>query len=202
MLMSLFDLAASPPKAPTLVSDPVWLRPIRFSDFQEWTSLREQSRAHLTAWEPAWRPEEMTEIAFRRRVRVYWQEMRRGAALPLLIFRRGDNRLLGAMTLSNIRFGAARSAVIGYWIGEPFLRRGYARAALNAVLDHAFISLGLNRVEAACQPDNTPSLNLLENAGFVCEGRARAYLKINDAWRDHLLYAITADDFGEISRRD
>ncbi|HXI87084.1 MAG TPA: GNAT family protein [Parvularculaceae bacterium] len=193
--MSLLDLGSPPPKAPTLVADPVWLRPIRIADFAAWTGLREESRAHLTRWEPAWRPEEMTETAFRQRVRAHWREMRRGGALPLIIFRRGDNKLLGAVTLSNIRYGAARSAVVGYWIGAPYLRQGYARAGLTAMLDYAFSAMGLNRIEAACQPENEPSLRLLEGVGFKCEGRARAYLNINDNWRDHLLYAIIAGDY-------
>lgn len=193
--MSLLDLGSPPPQAPTLVADPVWLRPVQLGDFAAWTQLREESRAHLIAWEPAWRPEEMTQSAFRRRVRAYWREMRRGGVLPFLIFRRGDNALVGGVTLSNIRYGASRSAVIGYWIGAPFLRRGLARAGIRAVLRHAFETMQLNRVEAACQPENEPSRRLLESIGFQREGRARGYLRINGDWRDHLLFAMTAADY-------
>lgn len=197
--MSLLDLGSPTPQDPILVSEPVWLRPIRFSDYEAWTQLREKSQAHLTAWEPAWRPEDLTQSAFRRRVRVYSREMRRGGVLPFLVFRRGDNALLGGVTISNIRYGASRSAVIGYWIGAPFTRRGYARAAVKGVLRHVFEIMRLNRMEAACQPENEASRRLLEQSGFQYEGRARDYLKINDDWRDHLLFAITASDYRALS---
>ena len=32
----------------------------------------------------------------------------------------------------------------------------------------------------------------LEKAGFAQEGAARAYLKINGAWRDHLLFGVAS----------
>lgn len=193
--MSLLDLASPPPQTPTLVYGAVQLRPPEVRDFAAWAALREASRQHLTAWEPDWRDDEMTAAAFRRRIRAYRREMRRGALLPLLIFRRSDEALIGGVTLTNIRLGASRSASIGYWIGKPFVRNGYARSAIFAMLDHAFLTLGLNRVEAACQPENLASRNLLESVGFRNEGVARDYLFINGDWRDHLLFAMTASEF-------
>jgi ribosomal-protein-alanine N-acetyltransferase len=58
----------------------------------------------------------------------------------------------------------------------------------------AFSDLGLHRVEAACLPGNEPSRRLLERVGFRCEGEARAYLRINGNWADHLLYAMISTD--------
>ena len=109
--------------------------------------------------------------------------------------------LVGGVTLSNIKYNAACSAEIGYWIGAPFLRRGFAIAAVFAIVAHAFTKLGLNRVEAACQPGNEPSRELLEKAGFHEEGYARDYLFINGDWRDHCLYAITARAFSAPARQ-
>ena len=47
-----------------------------------------------------------------------------------------------------------------------------------------------HRIEAACLPQNVASISLLERNGFQREGFARAYLKIDGAWRDHVLYAL------------
>jgi ribosomal-protein-alanine N-acetyltransferase len=58
------------------------------------------------------------------------------------------------------------------------------------VVAYAFDDVGLHRVEAACQPDNAPSKRVLEKVGFTLEGEAKAYLKINGAWRDHLLWGV------------
>lgn len=193
--MSLLDFTGFQPHSPVLTYGQVRIRTPEFEDYEAWAELRKTSRSHLTRWEPDWRDEEMTPKAFRARLRAYRREMRRGAGLPFFIFRREDNCMVGGVTLTNIRFGPSRSASIGYWIGEPFVRRGYARAAINAVLIYAFTDLQLNRVEAACQPDNISSRRLLETIGFVNEGIARDYLFINGAWRDHLLFAITAAEF-------
>ena len=66
--------------------------------------------------------------------------------------------------------------------------------AVGAVVQFAFSHLGLHRVEAACLPANDASRALLERIGFTLEGRARAYLKIDGRWQDHLLHAILRED--------
>jgi len=52
----------------------------------------------------------------------------------------------------------------------------------------------LHRLEAACLPANEPSRRLLARVGFTEEGHARAYLKINGRWEDHLLFGMVATD--------
>jgi ribosomal-protein-alanine N-acetyltransferase len=42
--------------------------------------------------------------------------------------------------------------------------------AMELVLRHAFVDLGLHRLEANVQPANLRSLALAERAGFVREG--------------------------------
>ena len=83
-------------------------------------------------------------------------------------------------------------ATIGYWVGEPYAGQGYMTAALKPLIAFAFGALGLHRIEAACVPDNAASHRLLLKSGFREEGRARAYLKINGSWRDHLLFGMVA----------
>ena len=66
--------------------------------------------------------------------------------------------------------------------------------AVVALTKYCLTRLGLHRIEAACLPDNMASRRVLAKAGFVEEGAARKYLKINGQWRDHLLFAIIEDD--------
>jgi len=195
-LKEWFEFGGRPPHTPVLVHDPVLLRPPQIEDCDAWVELRKASRVHLTAWEPAWREDEVTAAAFRSRLASNWRELRRGSGLPLFVFHRADERLIGGASLSNIRYGPSRSATLGYWIGAPHLRKGYARAALTALQDHGFGKLRLNRIEAACQPGNTASRRLLAACGFREEGLARSFLRINGAWRDHALFAKTAADHG------
>src|SRR5690606_26866218 len=192
--MALFDWMAEA-TGPVLNGQGVVLRPPRPSDYLAWASLREESRDYLQPWEPAWAEDDLTRAAFRRRLGVYAREMEQGTAWPLFVFDPADEALLGAITLSNIRRGVAETGTLGYWIGRPSAGRGVGTAAVRAMLAHAFGSLGLHRVEAACVPTNHASHRVLEKAGFRQEGVARAYLKINGRWADHLLFGVLQDEF-------
>ncbi|MCH4268744.1 MAG: GNAT family N-acetyltransferase [Brevundimonas sp.] len=192
--MALFDWMAEA-TGPVLNGQGVVLRPPRPSDYLAWASLREESRDYLQPWEPAWAEDDLTRAAFRRRLGVYAREMEQGTAWPLFVFDPADEALLGAITLSNIRRGVAETGTLGYWIGRPYAGRGVGTAAVRAMLAHAFGSLGLHRVEAACVPTNHASHRVLEKAGFRQEGVARAYLKINGRWADHLLFGVLQEEF-------
>nr|MBP9951363.1 GNAT family N-acetyltransferase [Cypionkella sp.] len=102
--------------------------------------------------------------------------------------------LLGAVTLDHIRRGPVQAGTIGYWIGQPFARRGYMREAVLAVVHHAFNTLDLSRIESACLPENVASRGVLEKSGFKYEGVAQSYLQINGRWRNHVLYANLRGD--------
>ncbi|TWH75775.1 ribosomal-protein-alanine N-acetyltransferase [Modestobacter roseus] len=62
------------------------------------------------------------------------------------------------------------------------------------VCDHAFGPVGLHRLQADIRPENRPSRRLVERLGFRQEGLLRGYLDIDGAWRDHLAYALLAED--------
>ena len=185
--MALLDWIA-PESGLRIEGQGVRLRPPRASDFAEWQNLRAVSRDFLQPWEPTWPQDDLSRAAFRRRLLAYARDRDAGAAYPFFIFRAGDDALTGGITLSNVRRGVAQMGSIGYWCGQPYARQGHTLAAVRALCDFAFRSLGLHRVEAACIPDNAPSRTLLLKAGFEEEGYARAYLKINGNWRDHVLF--------------
>ncbi len=170
----------------------VFLRAPELRDYQEWAELRDASRAYLTPWEPTWAQDETSRGSFRYKLRRYAEDARDDKAYALFVFREEDSALVGGATLSNVRRGVAQMASLGYWAGERFAGKGYTTAAVRAIVRYAFEELDLHRVEAACQPDNVGSRRVLEKAGFTHEGAAKAYLKINGQWRDHLLFGISS----------
>ncbi len=172
----------------------VRLRPPREDDWPAWAELRAASRDFLTPWEPTWPQDALTRAAFRRRLRQYAEDWRLDAGYSFHILHEGDGRLLGGISLSNVRRGIAQTASLGYWIGAPHARRGYMTEAVMCILDFAFAQLGLRRIEAACLPDNEASQRLLHRTGFQEEGYARKYLRINGEWRDHRLFAVLRED--------
>lgn len=172
----------------------VRLRSPRPADYDAWSALRHESRRYLQPWEPRWPEDDLSKAAFKRRLSIYQRETEQGTALPMFVFDAAGHELFGAVTLSNVRRGVAETGTLGYWIGQPFAGRGYATAAVSAMALHAFSRLKLHRLEAACLPTNHASRRVLEKAGFRHEGQARAYLKINGEWADHLLFGLLEDE--------
>jgi len=188
------------PTPPVLKGDKVILRAPQMRDYREWAKLRGASRAFLEPWEPSWTADELDRGPWRQRLSRYRREFAQGSAMSLLIFENGQGRLTGGISMGNIRRGVAQTAQIGYWMGEEYAGKGYMGAAIRLLLDHGFGQMRLNRIEAACIPDNERSIRVLEKAGFQREGLLRSYLRINGAWRDHILYAMTADDYRQAKR--
>lgn len=177
-----------------LDSERLVLRPPVHTDFNAWVTLRRESADFLIPWEPRWSTDHLRRSGFTQR--VYWanRSIADETGLPLFLFRRQDSVLLGAITLNNIRRGPAQTGTLGYWMGEPYTRQGYMREAIEAIVHHAFVQMGLSRIEAACLPENVASQGLLESTGFKYEGVAQNYLQIDGRWRSHRLYAILRDD--------
>jgi [ribosomal protein S5]-alanine N-acetyltransferase len=192
--MAFFRTVSFSEPSPAFEGDSVLLRVPQMGDHDEWAAVREASRDFLTPWEPTWPVDDLTRSAFRRRLKRYSEDVRTDQSYAFFIFRRDDSALVGGLTLANVRRGVAQAGSIGYWMGHPFVRRGYMTAAVKAVLPFAFATLRLHRVEAACIPSNNASIGLLEKCGFTREGYAREYLCINGVWQDHVLYARLQHD--------
>lgn len=177
-----------------IATERLLLRPPQMADYESWASLRRESATFLKPWEPEWAVDHLSHRAFR--TRVFWAErsVRAGEALPLFLIDQATGAVIGGVTLSNIRRDPAQAGTLGYWTGGRYARQGYMREALAALRDHAFGSMRLSRLEAACLPENEASRKLLERVGFKYEGVAQAYLQIAGRWRNHVLYAALRID--------
>ena len=193
--MALFGLTRSVSPEPLLRGEGLYLRPATPGDFSSWTRLRATSRAFLEPWEPTWPDDDLTQAAFRRRLRRQDEDIARDEAYAFLIFDQTSDGLLGGITLGGVRRGVSQSGTLGYWMGAPHAGKKRMTRAVATTAEFAFSKLRLHRVEAACIPDNAPSIALLERNGFQREGYAREYLKIDGAWRDHVLFALVESDF-------
>ena len=118
-----------------------------------------------------------------------------------LICRNEDGALVGSASLGHIVFGNLRNAYLGYSAFVPHQHRGLMTEGLELVLRHAFGTLGLHRVEVNVQPDNVRSIALAERLGFRREGYSPRYLKIGGRWRDHVRFAMLADEFAPAGMR-
>lgn len=126
------------------------------------------------------------------RAQQFQYECDGGHTLRLWFRPRTDPRgaFIGAATLSQIQLGARRACYLGYHLDEAHVGKGYMHEALTCIVDYAFRSLRLNRIEATYCPENLRSKNVLQRLGFTVEGYARKYLFINGEFRDHVLAAL------------
>ncbi|HLL64238.1 MAG TPA: GNAT family protein [Micromonosporaceae bacterium] len=189
------------PGWPVVLSDgPVVLRPYRRTDIHEWVAVRRFNENWLAHWEPtpygSWRTLN-SPAAFR----AVYADMRRsgrdGTSMPFAICLwspDGQQRLVGQLTLSNIVRRAFCSAYAGYWVDSRVAGRGIMPTALALAVDHAFSSGGLHRIEVNIRPENAASRRVVEKLGFRQEAYHHRYLHIDGDWRDHLGYAVTAED--------
>ncbi len=189
-------------KDPNLVleGNGLCLRLPRKSDYVPWQSVRAKNRQFLAPFEPSWSELELTRRAFEDRVRHSHHEARRGNEFTFLLFatKDGNETLIGGLTLSNVRYRAARHANLGYWMGKQHTGKGHMSQAVALCLPFVFEYLNLRRLHAACLPHNLASRRVLENNGFIEEGFAEQYLQIDGQWRDHVLYGLSQHRFSTI----
>lgn len=74
----------------------------------------------------------------------------------------GETGLVGGAGLSPLGAGFE----LGYWIGRPFWRRGYATEAASALVGLGFAALGLKGIMALVFGENPASVRVLEKIGF------------------------------------
>ncbi|HHG90579.1 MAG TPA: N-acetyltransferase [Devosia sp.] len=167
------------------------------ADFEAWRDLRTTSREFLRPFEPKWSRLDLTRSNFGARLRRINRDAKAAREFSFFLFdiEAGSERLVGGVTLSNIRYRAACHANIGYWVGVDDAGKGHMSAAVGLCLPFVFDQLALRRLHAACLPENAASRRVLEKNGFVEEGFAEHFLQIAGEWRDHVLYGLTTQRY-------
>lgn len=174
----------------TLRHGDVVLRPLRRRDLAAWNDVQVRNREWLRPWE-ATTPDGGAPPSFAQMVAGLRRQAREGRAMPFVIEVGG--RLRGQVTVSLIAWGAYRSGSVGYWVDREVAGRGVVPCAVAQVVDHCFAA-GLNRLEVNIRPENTASLAVVRKLGLREEGLRQRLLHIDGRWRDHLSFAVTADE--------
>jgi [ribosomal protein S5]-alanine N-acetyltransferase len=180
-----------------LEEPPTAIRPTDVADAPAQARLRIANRDHTAPWDPLRDASFYTEAGQRLELDLDRRAWTSGTAyaFAVLDLSGGDERLVGRVALSNVVRGPWLNANLGYWIAEDAGGRGHATRAVRLVLSFAFEHAGLHRVQPAIIPRNVRSVRVAQRAGFRLEGRAERYLRINGAWEDHDIYALTAEDW-------
>ena len=105
-----------------------------------------------------------------------------------------SNLIIGKVTLFQLS-EQNRRAEIGYVLDRRHWGKGYMTEALGWLLDYAFDELKLHRLEADTDPDNLPSLALLEKFGFAQEGLFRDRWWVHGKWHDSVMLGLLEEDY-------
>ena len=173
----------------TLNTSRLVLRPLRDADahafFEIWSdaeAMRYFSFSPMTQLEQA-------EERIARNV----QTAASGESQTCVLELRETGEALGECALFHAN-AQCRRAEIGFSLRRRFWGGGYMREAATAVIDHAFATLRLNRLEADIDPRNTASARLLERLGFVREGLLRERWIVGDEVSDSALYGLLVSE--------
>lgn len=87
---------------------------------------------------------------------------------------------------------------LGYTIAKEKQGSGYATEALKAIIDYLFTTLQKHRITASADPQNIPSIKVLEKLGFRKEAHFIESYYQNEKWLDDVLYAMLKKEWNEI----
>lgn len=169
------------------------LRPLAEADREEFCRVVRESREHLARFSGLHMPGESDGDLFARQLSLTGEgdasqrACRRVAVTP-------EGRIVGAFNLNAIRRGLAWEADTNWWLAPSAVGCGLATEALSGLLGHAFgdlpEGLGLHRVLAGIQGENTGSLRLAERLGFRRCGDERSYLHAGGKWDLHEMWEV------------
>lgn len=168
----------------------VYIRPPQPGDETAYREAVLRSADHLSPWNPV-EPEGLPDLL-----------RRQGPALrSFMIFDREDDGLVGRVNVANIVRGRFCNGSLGYDSYVPYEGTGRMTEGMRLIVDQCFESapqgLGLHRLEINVQPENHRSSAMARRLGFRHEGFSPRLLFLNDAWRDHERFAITAEEWPE-----
>lgn len=111
------------------------------------------------------------------------------------IVKKEDNKILGCIYL-NIHDKKAKTAGIDYWIREDEWGCGYVTEAAQRILEFAFDTLNLNRIESCGAKDNPGTWKVMEHIGLKYEGeRQSGAFYYYGGLTDLLMYGITRNEY-------
>lgn len=111
-----------------------------------------------------------------------------------LVIDNHDGVLVGSIGLTEVDH-AHRSATLAITIGEPFWGQGYGTDAVRTLTNFAFAELGLHRVELTVWAFNPRGVAAYTRAGFVEEGRKRAFGFHGGEWHDLILMSVLDNEW-------
>ena len=177
-------------KRPTLQTDHLLLRPFTLDDavhVKELAGQKEIASTTLNIPHPY-------EIGIAETwIKAQPEAFEKGESLTFAIVLKKEQQLIGAIGLEiDVRHDRAE---LGYWIGKPYWRNGYATEAARAVFAYGFVERNLNRIYASHFVRNPASGKVMQKLNMRHEASLRKHVKKWDKYEDLEMYGILRDEF-------
>ncbi|MCG8367857.1 MAG: GNAT family N-acetyltransferase [Pseudanabaenales cyanobacterium] len=149
------------------------------------------NQVHLKPFEPLREATFYTQDYWLTEIQNRFHEFHADKSVKLFLFEKTNpSAVIGSVNFSNVIRGAFQSCTTGYSLAADKQGQGYMTEALQVAIHYLFDQLNFHRIMAAYMPHNRRSSQLLKRLGFIVEGYARDYLRINDQWEDHILTSL------------
>lgn len=177
----------------TLETKNLILKTPTLDDLSELKSFENRNKAHLEKWESI---SELSRDEDYNHCLLTWRsECLEGRSARFFIFDKKSPQIIGMCNLSQIFRGVFQACYLGYKIDHAYEGKGIMLEALQHTIQFAFEELKLHRIMANYMPINLRSAKLLNRLGFTIEGFAKNYLFISNHWEDHILTALTHEQW-------
>lgn len=169
----------------------------RPADLSAILDFENRNKNHLKKWEstsseinPSFNDET------KNRLDIWIKECHEGRSVRFIMrVKDTSHDIIGFCNFTQIIYGSFQACYLGYKIDHKYEGKGLMYEALNASITYVFHELRLHRIMANYMPLNTRSAKLLNRLGFSIEGYAKNYLLINGKWEDHVLTALSAEQW-------
>ncbi|AIQ47711.1 alanine acetyltransferase [Paenibacillus sp. FSL R7-0273] len=173
-----------------LKGDNIFLRPLILPDAEELLLLQNKNRSFFSNYSTTrsanyWSLEAQQALIEKRE-----QNKQKDIEYYFGIYDNNAHKLIGTISLFQVVRGDIQSAFIGYFLDQEQNGKGFATESVKLIVNYAFNTLHLHRIEAGVKPHNIGSMRVLEKAGFHKEGISVKNVKINGIWEDHQMLAI------------
>lgn len=192
---------APPSLSTVLTTERLTLRACAANQAGAMCAALRKNRRHLEPWTPLATADYFTLTSTSERIARWRSEWRKGCGFNFHVYEKKQTSIVGHVALTGIARGVLENAYLGYWIDGESQGRGYAGEAAAAALEFGFGVLKLHRIQASVMPRNARSIRVAERLGFRNEGTALRYLKIHGHWEDHLIFAMTHEEWTEKAQR-
>jgi len=106
-----------------------------------------------------------------------------------------DGRCIGEIRLHSLMESDRKARLAIGIFDRRFWSLGYGTEAIRLLLQHAFETLSLHRIDLRVLAYNTRAIRAYEKCGFVREGVERESAFVNGVWHDDLMMAVLEDEY-------